>query len=286
MLKAEYIYDCSGLRVLNTCPHGLNLIDEKCTFQNRKPGKTGIYELRQEFYGNLASATFCFIPRTSFVLSVNPVMPTAWESGIADDRIPFYDANVGIADFNRDIPEPESNEADIIVVSEQCATLLLSKIFCLQAGISIAPSILKGLNGFGYGINSEGEAYTRTPADVLLFADRFYVPKNRVYRDGKVVGTLGLQKVTPYLSEQIFVQAIQCRPPHPYSRLGLNRAGRCAYARTFVSSGNPYLDAQIKESYRLFVRTLQEHKIPMTFPVLPNEGPSGEDPSGGISMRG
>lgn len=57
------------------------------------------------------------------MLSVNDVMNSAWNNGNSHDA-----PDLGMLDFNQDIPFEDSNYADVIVVSEKCAAVLRAKL--------------------------------------------------------------------------------------------------------------------------------------------------------------
>lgn len=210
----------SGLIILNTCPHGLNLIREEAEHQDRRSRK---YELREKYCQNLADATLHYIPRGSFVLSVNEVEVPPRQSDIPNDTIPYYDSDAGFMNFNRDISAKAGNGADIIVISEKCASLLRAKLFCCHAGIQTLPLVLSKMNGL-LGGNVNGAVNLVTWADAMIFLDKFYVPKYQVFRGKNVVGTLGLQKVLPPLDMRVFLIAADNGLIESISRVGLNRA--------------------------------------------------------------
>lgn len=242
----------NSLVILNTCPHGLNLIRENAVYQDRRSGK---YELREEYCQNLADATLRYIPRGSFVLSVNNVWATAWQSNIPGDTISYYDSDAGIMDFNRDIPAKAGNEADIIVISERCASLLRAKLFCCHAGIQIPPLVLSKINGL-LGGNVNGAANLVTWADAMIFLDKFYVPKYQVFRGKNVVGTLGLQKVLPPLDMSVFLIAADNGLAESISHVGLNRAMLSLYDQ----ARQPW-DCYAKVKYNVTKHLLDHFKI-------------------------
>lgn len=249
----------SGVKILNTCPHGLNFIREEAVYQDRRSGK---YELREEYCQKLADATLHYIPRGSFVLSVNNVWATAWQSNIPGDTISYYDSDAGIMDFNRDIPAKAGNEADIIVISERCASLLRAKLFCCHAGIQIPPLVLSQINGL-LGGNVNGAVNLVTWADAMIFLDKFYVPKYQVFRGKNVVGTLGLQKVLPPLEMRVFLIAADNGLKESISCVGLNRAMLSLYDQAV----NQPLDYYTKVKYNVTKDLLDKHfQIPNVSP--------------------
>lgn len=245
---------CSGLKVLNACPHGLNLIKEDAVSQNPRSGK---YELLEKYCQNLAGATFCYVPRSAFVLSVNVTMPMAWQSGISEDGISYYDSDVETMDFNRDIPREDGDSADVIVVSERCASLLRSKILCYQAGIYNRSSVVSKLNLFRRTMNINVDRPNWLEA--MIFIDKFYIPKYQVFRGKNVVGTLGLQRFIPPLDVDVFRNFIMMFgitkfDASPVSAVGFNLAVRTLYKEA-------RLDPKLQPKYNDLIESLPGYGI-------------------------
>lgn len=152
---------------LNLTPHDIRIIKADVTFSKRQ----GVNYLKSGYSPN--DPTINQIEPIPHSLKPMTVTDTALE-------LPQYSpvqlfSPASSAQLANYVDTLELERHEIIIVSQKCATWINGNV-ALHAGPN------QTLN------------YLSDP--VLL--DKFYIPYNQVYYKGKVIGVLGLQKVTPY----------------------------------------------------------------------------------------
>lgn len=253
------MYTCKdsrrGLVFLNTCPHNLNLIKDEAVVLNR----SGKYYLREKYCEDLNASTLFVVENRAFVLSVNDVMNSAWNNGNSHDA-----PDLGMLDFNQDIPFEDSNYADIIVVSEKCAAVLRAKLINYLLRIPLPFSKVSCLNNFQ--MTGDFNENQRRWMALQLFLDRFYVLSYLVYHTSqnakgqtskKVVGALRLRKVLPPLPISVFIAAF-CNG-WSVSRVGANRAGWIFYEAACHN-------VNLRNQYNMFKSLLEQYYQRMGHP--------------------
>ena len=165
----------TNLLIENKCPHGIRLMRPNCVI----PKRNGDGILDSE--ANIEDETIVNIPPCNYPLSAlgDPLRTCGQIAGInvtADTTLRFDQMIANL---------PKS---DIVVVSKICAL-----------------SLLQGVLG--------GNRFNGQFVD-LFDLDRFYVPEHRVFvkrDDGnyRVIGALGLKKVTPVISYSEYARRLQ-----------------------------------------------------------------------------
>ena len=244
--------------VLNVCPHVIRLIKAGAAY----PEPSGRYRLDKMYENCLSDVTLASIERNAKDLRVIQKDPDALyldkhEGG--DASIALYAYNGRIADFRQNIPQEVSNLSDIIIVSDICANLLTTFMYCNAMGWPYV-TILDGLMINGSLTCLDGHLDNKCFWDVLLFAERFFVPRNQVFgvKEGisagdRVIGTLGLQKVTPCASISMYAWAIEEK--HPCSLAGMLMS---CYEYSHLPKQGREMQ---KETYKKMVEERQAPKI-------------------------
>jgi len=169
------------MNYLNLTPHDIRIIREDVTVK----GRHGKIYLRNEYS-----------PDDSQINLLDPIHPSPRPMTLTETSVQYPPTGpmpifspACLAGLVNNLNFSEFDGYDVIIVSQKCATWINCNMY-------VAASVNQPRNLF---------------ADLILM-DKFFIPYDLVYKDGKTIGALGLQKVTPYIVNSallIYATAIQ-----------------------------------------------------------------------------